>query len=143
MTLDPEKLTNQLHAWEGIWKSRVERWLAINRDEDPAFAAMLEPVPDLLRLMVNLIKDPHIPDEEKELLAQTAFYVFDPGDDMPEGEMGVVGLVDDAVYMAVRLEEMILHYGPALVNNWAGKGDVMDIINHICNNRNLYLSDND
>jgi uncharacterized membrane protein YkvA (DUF1232 family) len=143
MSLDPEKLTDQLHAWEGMWKGRVERWLAINRQEDPDFAAMLEHVPDLLRLMVNLIKDPHIPDDEKERLAITVAYVFDPGDAVPEGELGVVGLVDDSVHMAVRLEEMLLHYGPAIVNNWAGKGDVMDIINHICNQRSIYLDDDE
>jgi hypothetical protein len=143
MSVDPEKLTNDLHAWDQVWRARVERWVAIHREEDTAYAAMLEPVPDLLRLMINLVKDPHIPDDEMERLVDTAYYVFDPRDKIPEPEFGVVGLVDDAVQMALRLDEMILHYSPALVNNWAGKGDVIEIINHICQHRDLYLDDDD
>ena len=141
MSFDPEKLTDQLHAWESIWTDRVERWTAINREEDPAFAAMLEPVPDLLRLLINLVKDPHIPDDERELLAQTVFYVFDPGDKVPEGELGVVGLIDDAVRMADLLDEMILHHSPAIINNWTGKGDVIEIIDHITRHRGSYVDD--
>jgi len=143
MSVDPEKLTNDLHAWDDEWRARIERWVSINREEDPKFAAMIEPVPDLLRLMINLVKDPHIPDNEKERLARTAYYVFDPGDRVPESELGVVGLVDDSVEMAVRLEEMILHHSPQITNNWAGKGDVLEIIDHICQHRSLYLEDDE
>jgi uncharacterized membrane protein YkvA (DUF1232 family) len=134
-----EALTQQLHEWQARWKPAIERWVAVNRDQHGDFARMVEHLPDLVLLAINLIKDPSLPDRVKDVLVEAAEYVFNGGDILPEEELGVVGLVDDAIRLGDLLNEMIGHYTPALNVNWSGKGDVLEIIEYIVSNRDRYI----
>lgn len=142
MTLDPqtlEQLTEQLHTWQHAWKPRLERWLVINQEEQPDYARLFTPFSDLLLLVMNLIKDPHLPDSLSEQLLEVMEYVFDSYDRLPEAELGVVGLVDDAIQVVDVLQGMIARYTPLLRTNWPGKGDVIELIESIYENRDKYL----
>jgi hypothetical protein len=138
-----EVLTQRLHEWQAYWKPAIERWVTINRDQHGDFAQMVEHLPDLILLTINLIKDPNIPDGVKDALVEAAEYVFDAGDALPEAELGVVGLVDDAIRLGDLLNEMIGHYTPSLNVNWSGKGDVLEIIEYIVANRDRYIRTED
>jgi len=134
-----DRLTAQVRDWQTRWKAPLDKWLAVNSERQPEFARMIEQTPELLRLVVNLLKDQRTPDEEKQLLSTVAQSVFNQHDDLPEDEMGVVGLVDDVLRMAGALNLMIGRYSPLLVNNWMGKGNVLDLIEYIDNQRDNYL----
>jgi hypothetical protein len=128
---DPEQLTADLHAWMAHWEGPLAKWLSIYQAEDPASAKLLEPVLELLRLLVNLLKDPALPDGQKETLVETALYVLNGRDLLPEDEMGATGLMDDAVRMAQYLEPLIGRYTHLLKNNWSGGGDILEVIDYL------------
>ena len=142
MPIDPEKLTTDLHRWEATWASRLERWVSVNRDEHADFAHMIEHTTDLLRLVVNLIKDQHLAEAARENLYDVVQYVLDADDAIPESELGVVGLVDDAILMARTLNEMVGLYSPQIRVNWSGDGEILDIIEYIYDHRESYPDKN-
>ena len=143
MSDDPVQLTESLHRWESIWESRLQRWVSVNRDEQPDFTRIVEHTTDLLRLVVNLIKDQHVAEPDRKKLYAVAGYVMDADDRIPESELGVAGLVDDAIMMALTLNEMVGLYAPQIRVNWIGNGDILDIIEYIYDHRKPYLDDDD
>ena len=140
MSIDPIQLTEDLHRWEAAWDSRLVRWVSVNRDEQPDFTRMIEHTTSLLRLVVNLIKDPHLVETDRQKLFEVALYVLNADDRIPESQLGVVGLVDDAIFMAGTLNDMVGLYSPQIRINWIGEGEILDIIEHIYENRDSYLA---
>ncbi len=146
MILDPDRLptdldllTKTFHNWYDKWNPVIDRWLVIHRTEQEEFAKLLEATPELLRLIINLIKDPNLPDVIRLQFYKTANYVYDENDTLPETELGVVGLLDDCVAMAQALEQLVGKYTILLKNNWSGKGDIFELIEYILAHGSPYL----
>jgi hypothetical protein len=132
------QLTEELRQWQQHWRPLIERWVAINDDVHPEFARVIHYVPDLLVLVVNLIKDPRIDDPTRQSLYATSQYVMEAQDDLPEAELGAPGLVDDALQMVDQLMAMVGRYAPYIQNNWSASGDVLEIIEFVDGQRNFF-----
>jgi hypothetical protein len=137
---DLDMVTKELRAWLAQWKPAIERWASINRPENEAFVKLIEPVPELLRLCSNLIKDPSVPFDQKKHLYTTMSYVFDADDRLSEGELGVPGLVDDSLKMTNLLQQLVGRYTHLLTNNWSGEGNVIEVLDYVQEHAKQYDS---
>lgn len=135
---DLDMVTKELRAWMAEWKPAIERWATVNRPENEGFVKIIEPVPELLRLCSNLIKDPSVQFDLKKHLYTTMSYVFDVNDRISEAELGVPGLVDDSLKMVALLQQLVGRYTHLLHNNWSGAGDVLEVIEYIAEHGQRY-----
>ncbi|MFP4321597.1 MAG: hypothetical protein ACLFTK_04015 [Anaerolineales bacterium] len=128
------QFTQELHGWKARWEPAIARWAAVHRHEDETFALMIECLPLMLQLMVNMLKDPRFnTSDDVPKLIDAVKYVFNEVDRIPEAELGVPGLTDDAA-RAVRL---VFELGPrhqaAIINNWPGSDDVNELLERLHN----------
>jgi uncharacterized membrane protein YkvA (DUF1232 family) len=85
-------------------------------------------VPNLLKLIGRLLKDPRVPRRSKVALGLAAAYVASPIDLVPEF-IPVVGWADDLVFMLFAIDSLIERAGPEIVEeHWDGPGDVLGMI---------------
>lgn len=82
--------------------------------------AALRLVPDVLRLLRRLIRDPAVSRAVRVRLVLLASYLASPIDLVPD-VVPVLGYADDLVVVAIALRSVVRHAGPeALDRNWPG-----------------------
>lgn len=80
-------------------------------------------LPDLLRLLRALSRDPRVPRGAKVLALAAAAYVAVPIDVIPDG-IPVLGTIDDAVVVVLALRRLVAAAGYDLVRElWSGSDD--------------------
>lgn len=83
-------------------------------------------IPNFLKLMYNLVKDPRVSTADKAILAAAIAYVFSPLDLIPDA-IPFLGQVDDIYVIAIALQRLINSAGPEIVREyWDGKMEVFD-----------------
>lgn len=83
-------------------------------------AELLMLVPNLVRLLAGLLRDPRVPPREKALFAVAAFYVLNPLDVVPD-LVPVAGQADDLVILALVVRRLLNHCDPTvLADHWHG-----------------------
>ena len=88
-------------------------------------------LPNMLKLLGNLLKDSRVPLAEKALFAAAIVYVIVPLDFIPD-IFPSIGQVDDLYLVALTLLRLLNRTDEAVIReNWAGGGDVVSLANSI------------
>lgn len=110
----------------GVWAVVIaalvisgRKWMAI---------AAAKVLPDLVRLMKGLARDPRVPRGSKWLLGFAALWVISPIDLIPEF-IPVVGPLDDVVVVALVLRHVLKKAGRAVAEeHWTGDPAIFERI---------------
>jgi len=88
-------------------------------------------LPNLVRLLGRLIKDPRVPKTEKALFLAAIVYVISPIDFIPD-VFPFIGQVDDVYLVSLTLLRLMNRTDAAVLReNWPGGGDIVALIDSI------------
>lgn len=88
-------------------------------------------MPNLVKLVGRLVKDPRVPRRAKITLGLAAAYVMSPVDLIPE-VIPVIGWADDVVLMMFALDSLIERAGSEIVEeHWDGPGDLLSLVRDV------------
>jgi uncharacterized membrane protein YkvA (DUF1232 family) len=88
-------------------------------------------LPNLVKLVGRLLKDPRVPRRSKVALGLAAVYVASPIDLVPEF-IPVIGWADDVLFMLFAIDSLIERSGPEIVaEHWDGPGDLLAMIREV------------
>ncbi len=88
--------------------------------------------PDLVMLLVRLLRDPRVPIGSKAVALLGVSYALAPLDLLPEILLGPIGLLDDLIVVAAALSLILNHVHPDLVRaHWSGQGDALDAVHRV------------
>jgi uncharacterized membrane protein YkvA (DUF1232 family) len=88
-------------------------------------------LPNLVKLVGRLLRDPRVPRRAKVALALASAYVVSPIDLIPEA-IPVIGWLDDLLLIAYGLDRLIDKAGPEIVQeHWEGEGDILALIREV------------
>lgn len=84
-------------------------------------------VPNLLKLLGRLMRDPRVPRRSKLVIAAALAYVVSPVDFIPDPLF--VGLTDDLLVAAFAINHLVNAAGEEVVlEHWDGPRDLLDVI---------------
>ena len=85
--------------------------------------------PDLVMLLMRLLRDPRVAVGDKALALFGVAYVLSPLDLMPVWLFGPLGALDDVFVVAATLSRVVNHVHPDVVRlHWSGQGDALQLI---------------
>jgi uncharacterized membrane protein YkvA (DUF1232 family) len=88
-------------------------------------------LPNLVKLVGRLLRDPRVPRRSKIALGLAAAYVASPVDLVPEF-IPVIGWADDVVFLMLAIDGLIDRAGPEVVEeHWDGPGDLLSMIREV------------
>lgn len=88
-------------------------------------------MPNIVKLVGRLLKDPRVPRRAKITLGLAVAYVASPIDLIPE-VIPVVGWADDVVVIMFAIDALIDRAGPELVQeHWDGPGDLLGLVRDV------------
>ena len=88
-------------------------------------------LPNLVKLVARLLKDPRVPRRSKVALGLAAAYVASPIDLIPEF-IPVIGWADDVIFMLLAIDSLIERAGPEILDeHWDGPGDLLGMIRDV------------
>jgi uncharacterized membrane protein YkvA (DUF1232 family) len=88
-------------------------------------------LPNLVKLVGRLLKDPRVPRRSKIALGMAAAYVASPIDLVPEF-IPVFGWADDVIFMMFAIDSLIERAGSEVVaEHWDGPGDLLAMIREV------------
>ena len=88
-------------------------------------------LPNLVKLLSRLLKDPRVPRRSKILLGASFAYVLSPIDLLPEF-IPVAGVLDDIFLVALALNHLIERAGEDIVvEHWDGPQDILGMIQSV------------
>jgi uncharacterized membrane protein YkvA (DUF1232 family) len=88
-------------------------------------------LPNLIKLVGRLLKDPRVPRRSKVALGLAAAYVASPIDLVPEF-IPVIGWADDVIIILFAIDSLIERAGPGIVEeHWDGPGDVLAMVREV------------
>ena len=88
-------------------------------------------VPNLLKLVARLIKDPRVPRRSKIALGLALVYVASPIDIIPE-IIPVLGWADDLLLLMLTIDSLIERAGKEIVEeHWDGPVDLLGMIREV------------
>jgi uncharacterized membrane protein YkvA (DUF1232 family) len=109
--------------------------MAINRNERKQARSFLKDalmlIPNFLKLLYRLFKDPRVPLAEKALLIGVIVYVVSPLDFIPD-VIPFIGQVDDLYLIALAILRLLTRTSSdALDEHWDGPGDLVALVDKI------------
>ena len=85
--------------------------------------------PDLVMLLLRLLRDPRVAAGDKAVALLGVAYVLSPIDLMPVWLFGPLGMLDDVLVVAATLSRVVNHVHPDVVrSHWSGQGDALQLI---------------
>jgi uncharacterized membrane protein YkvA (DUF1232 family) len=88
-------------------------------------------LPNLVKLVGRLLRDPRVPRRSKLVLGAAAAYVVSPIDLIPEF-IPVIGWADDVLVMMFAVDSLIERAGSAIVEeHWDGPSDLLAMIREV------------
>lgn len=88
-------------------------------------------LPNLVKLVARLLKDPRVPRRSKVALGLAAAYVASPIDLVPEF-IPVLGWADDVIFILLAIDSLVERAGPEVVEeHWDGPGDLLALIREV------------
>lgn len=91
-------------------------------------------IPDIFRLFVRLLLETRVSIDSKLILAGALAYLISPIDFIPEGIVGPIGYIDDALVLCLTLADTLQEnrIGKGLLmEHWAGTEEILDNIIHV------------
>jgi len=93
-------------------------------------AALL--VPNVVKLLVRLMRDPRVPIRQKVLVAAVLGYVVSPIDLIPDFVVGF-GKLDDILVVSIAIDHLMSGSERAIVEeHWDGSIDALDLVRSVC-----------
>jgi len=90
-------------------------------------------VPNLMKLLYDLLRDPRISQADKAILAGVIMYVIVPIDVIPDF-VPFVGMVDDSYLIAISLLRLLNRADRQVVlEHWRGTVDIKQLVENIAN----------
>jgi uncharacterized membrane protein YkvA (DUF1232 family) len=95
-------------------------------------------MPNIVKLVGRLLKDPRVPRRAKITLGLAAAYVASPIDLIPE-IVPIIGWADDVLILMFALDSLIDRAGEEVVlEHWDGPGDLLSLVRDVVGlSRNL------
>ncbi|GMQ94868.1 MAG: hypothetical protein BMS9Abin12_2382 [Acidimicrobiia bacterium] len=88
-------------------------------------------IPNLLKLLVRLMRDPRVPIRRKVLVAAVLGYVISPIDLIPDFIVGF-GKLDDIVVLSVAIDHLMSGSDQGIVEeHWDGSVDALDLVRSV------------
>jgi uncharacterized membrane protein YkvA (DUF1232 family) len=88
-------------------------------------------MPNLVKLVYRLLRDPRVPRRAKLTLGMAAAYVASPIDLIPE-IIPVIGWADDVLIIMFAIDGLIARAGDEVVTElWDGPGDVLALVRDV------------
>jgi uncharacterized membrane protein YkvA (DUF1232 family) len=88
-------------------------------------------MPNIIKLIGRLLKDPRVPRRAKISLGLAAAYVVSPIDLIPE-VIPVLGWADDVIVVLFAIDSLIDRAGPEIVEeHWDGPGDLLALVRDV------------
>lgn len=88
-------------------------------------------LPNLIKLLARLLKDPRIPRRSKVVVGAAMAYIASPIDLVPD-LIPAVGLADDMLIIALAINHLITVAGEEVVlEHWDGPRDLLDLVRSI------------
>ena len=89
-------------------------------------------LPDLVVLVLRLLRDARVRPGDKAIAVLGIAYVLSPVDVLPEFLFGPIGLLDDALILALTVSRLVNRVHPDVVRaHWSGQGDVLAAIQRV------------
>ena len=96
-------------------------------------------IPNLLRLLFALLRDPRVSSSDKAILAGTIIYVIAPIDVIPDF-IPFIGQIDDSYLVAISLLRMLNRANREVVlEHWKGKYDLKELVTSISRVAEFFL----
>ena len=96
-------------------------------------------LPNLVKLLSRLVKDPRVPRRSKLVLLAAVGYVISPIDILPE-MIPVAGILDDLFLVAFALNHLIERAGEELVvEHWDGPQDILEMVRSVLGTINDFV----
>ena len=96
-------------------------------------------VPNLLRLLFALVRDPRVSSADKAILAGTIIYVIAPIDVIPDF-IPFIGQIDDSYLVAISLLRLLNRANRAVVlDHWKGGYDIKELVTSISRVAEFFL----
>jgi uncharacterized membrane protein YkvA (DUF1232 family) len=96
-------------------------------------------VPNLVRLLFALLKDPRVSSADKAILAGTIIYVIAPIDVIPDF-IPFIGQIDDSYLVAVSLLRLLNRASKRVVlDHWKGEYDINELVTSISRVASYFL----
>jgi uncharacterized membrane protein YkvA (DUF1232 family) len=95
-------------------------------------------LPNIVKLVARLLKDPRVPRRSKITLGLAAAYVASPVDLIPE-IIPIIGWADDVLIVMFAIDSLIERAGEEIVEElWDGPGDLLALVRDVVGlSRNL------
>ncbi len=88
-------------------------------------------VPNLVKLLGRLVKDPRVPRRSKLMVGAAMAYVASPIDLLPEF-IPVIGLADDILLLAFAINHLVDVAGEEVVmEHWDGPRDLLEVVRSV------------
>jgi uncharacterized membrane protein YkvA (DUF1232 family) len=88
-------------------------------------------MPNIVKLVGRLLKDPRVPRRAKITLGLAGAYVLSPIDLIPE-VIPIIGWADDVILVMFALDSLIERAGPEIVEeHWDGPGDLLSLVRDV------------
>jgi uncharacterized membrane protein YkvA (DUF1232 family) len=98
----------------------------------PDLRDVLLALPDLAVLVLRLLRDRRVRPGDKAIAVLGLAYVLSPVDLLPEFLFGPIGLLDDALMLALTVSRLVNRVHPDVVrSHWSGQGEVLDAIQRV------------
>jgi uncharacterized membrane protein YkvA (DUF1232 family) len=89
-------------------------------------------IPDLVVLVLRLLREPRVRPGDKAIALLGVAYVLSPIDLIPDFVFGPFGWADDAIVLALTVSRLVNRVHPDVVRgHWSGQGDVLDAIQRV------------
>jgi uncharacterized membrane protein YkvA (DUF1232 family) len=107
--------------------------MAEKRPKKKKLRQLLLFVPNLMKLLYDLLKDPRVSQADKAILAGVIMYVIVPIDVIPDF-VPFVGMVDDSYLIAISLLRLLNRADRQVVfDHWKGGIDIKHLVDNIAN----------
>src|SRR5262245_36661288 len=96
-------------------------------------------IPNLLRLLLGLLRDSRVSSADKAILAGTIIYVISPIDIIPDF-IPFIGQIDDIYLIAIALLRLLNRAdGEAVRDHWQGRENIKGLVENIAGIAEYFL----
>lgn len=114
-------------------------------DKDKAKSLVMDfikEIPEFLKLMYRLVKDPRVSTADKAILGVAIAYIFSPVDFIPDF-IPFLGQVDDAYIVAIALQRMLNSAGGDIIKeHWEGSPGAIASLQNVIESALFFLPQN-
>jgi uncharacterized membrane protein YkvA (DUF1232 family) len=98
-------------------------------------------IPNLLKLLLDLLRDARVSSADKAIVAGTILYVISPVDVIPDF-IPFIGLVDDSYLIGISLLRLLNRADSSVVlSHWKGSHDIKELVANISKVASFFLPD--